>query len=371
MKNIPWAKPLIDKNEIKHIKECFVNDRFTQGPKVKLFEKKLQNFLKCKYVVAVSNGTVALDLAYKAIGLKGNDEVILPAMSYISTASAISYQGGVPVFVDIDPLNNCIDPDKIESAISKKTKAISFIDYGGNPANHKKIFNISKKYNIPIIHDGAQSLGAYLEKKPLGANGTISTMSFHMAKIITTIEGGAVFTNSLKYYKKLLILRNIGETPSKKYHHVMLGTNARMTELQAGFGLAQIEKLRYIIKERNRVAKSYDAIFKNISFVKTLGKLRNAKNANFFYPIMIPRRDLIAKKLKEDYGIETRVAYSMPIYAQPMYKNQKLKFKKQRCKNTENVAKKILNLPIYPKMKDADIKYVGNAIIKLLSFNNL
>ena len=104
-----------------------------------------------------------------------------------------------------------------------------------------------------------------------------------MAKIITTIEGGAVFTNSLKYYKKLLILRNIGETPSKKYHHVMLGTNARMTELQAGFGLAQIEKLRYIIKERNRIAKSYDTIFKNISFVKTLGKLRNAKCKFFTY----------------------------------------------------------------------------------------
>ena len=116
-----------------------------------------------------------------------------------------------------------------------------------------KIFNISK--NI-IYQSYMMSLvfSAYLEKN-FGANGTISTMSFHMAKIITTIEGGAVFTNSLKYYKKLLILRNIGETPSKKYHHVMLGTNARMTELQAGFGLAQIEKLRHIIKEKKSNSK--------------------------------------------------------------------------------------------------------------------
>ena len=121
-----------------------------------------------------------------------------------------------------------------------------------------------------------------------------------MAKIITTIEGGAVFTNSLKYYKKLLILRNIGETPSKKYHHVMLGTNARMTELQAGFGLAQIEKIRYIIKERNRIAKSYDTIFKNISFVKTLGKLRNAK-MQIFLPYNDTQKGPNRKKLKEDY----------------------------------------------------------------------
>ena len=109
MKTIPWAKPLINKLELKQIKECFISDRFTQGPKVKLFEEKLKKLLKSKYVVAVSNGTVALDLAYKAIGLKRKDEVILPAMSYISTASAISYQGGIPFFVGIDPINNCID----------------------------------------------------------------------------------------------------------------------------------------------------------------------------------------------------------------------------------------------------------------------
>ena len=367
MKSIPWAKPLIDKKELKHIKESFLNDRFTQGPKVKLFEEKLKKLLKSKYVVAVSNGTVALDLAYKAIGLKRMDEVILPAMSYISTASAISYQGAIPVFVDIDPLNNCIDTGQIEKAISKKTKAISFIDYGGNPANHKKINDISKKYKIPIIHDAAQSLGAYIKQKPLGANGTISTMSFHMAKIITTIEGGAVFTNSLKFYKRLLILRNIGEIPSKKYHHVMLGTNARMTELQAGFGLAQLEKLQFIIKERQRIAKTYDTFFKNYNNIQTLGNLKYAKNANFFYPIMIPKRDLVAKKLKRDFGIETRVAYSMPIYSQLMYKKKILRFKKLQCKNTEKISKRVLNLPIYPKMKYEDIKYVANSIIKLLN----
>lgn len=365
MKNIPWAKPLIGKEEFNHVKESFLNDRFTQGKKVKMFEDKLANLLNCKYAIAVSNGTVALDLAYKAIGLKPNDEVILPALSYISTASAINYQGATPVFIDINPINNCIDHKLIEQAISKKTKAISFIDYGGNPAHHKEIKKISKKYKIPIIHDAAQSLGSFLNKNPLGANGDISTMSFHMAKIITTIEGGAIFTNKYEYYRKLKILRNIGEIPTKKYNHTMLGTNARMTEIQAGFGLAQIKKLKFIIKQRKRVADLYNSIFKNINSIKTSSIIDSGINSYFFFSVMISNRDLVARKLKEDYGIETRIAYSKPIYKQPMYKNKKLKFKKFHCPNSENISKKILNLPIFPQMKKSEIEYVANALIKL------
>ena len=362
---IPWAQPLIGKEEFNQIKDCFKRDRFTQGEKVKQLEKSLSKITNSKYVVAVSNGTVALDLAYKTLSIKANDEIILPALSYISTASAINYQGAIPVFVDVNKENNCIDVSKIEEAISKKTKAISFIDYGGNPAHHKEIIQISKKYKIPIVHDAAQSLGAFLNNKPLGANGDISTMSFHMAKVVTTIEGGAVFTNNLRYYKKLLILRNIGEGP-KKYNHIHLGTNARMTELQAGFGLAQLKKLNFILKQRKRVADYYNNKFKNIKKIQKFEVFRNAKHANFFYPVMISKRDYVAKKLKENYGIDTRIAYPKPIYKQEMYLSNKLKFKKFRCKNTEEISKKILNLPIFPQMKKSEIEYVADAVIKLV-----
>ena len=363
---IPWARPLVGREELKYIKDCFEKERFTQGKKVRKFEKNLAKITNSKYAIAVSNGTVALDLAYKALGIKSNDEVILPALSYISTASAISYQGAVPVFVDVNFNNNCIDASKIEDAITKKTKAISFIDYGGNPAHHEEIMKISRKHKIPIIHDGAQSLGAYLKNKPLGANGDISTMSFHMAKVVTTIEGGAVFTNNYKFYKNLLILRNIGESPNKKYHHSKLGTNARMTELQAGFGLAQLKKLKFILKQRKRVAQYYDYKFKKIENIKRFKVLENAKSANFFYAVMIPKRDFVAKKLKKIYGIDTRIAYPKPIYKQEMYKNNKLKYKKFGCKNTEEISKKILNLPIYPQMKKNEINYVANTLIKLV-----
>ena len=142
---INWAEPEIGKEEKKLVNDCFNLNRFTQGKKVSLFEKNISKFVGSKYAVAVSNGTVALDLAYKAINLRPGDEVIMPAITYISTAMAVSYQGGIPVFVDVDLKNNCIKASEISKAITKKTKAISFIDYGGYPSNYNEILKISKK----------------------------------------------------------------------------------------------------------------------------------------------------------------------------------------------------------------------------------
>ena len=216
-RKINWAEPSIGIREKQFVIDCFKKNRFTQGKKVNLFEKEMGKFVGSKYSIAVSNGTIALDLAYKAINLRPRDEVIMPAISYISTATAVSYQGATPVFVDVDIETNCIRPEEISKAITKKTKAISFIDYGGYPSDYQKIIKISKKYKIPIILDAAQSLGGKYKGKNLGSAGLISTMSFHFAKIITTIEGGMIFTNSKKIYQNLLIRRNIGEPKKKKY----------------------------------------------------------------------------------------------------------------------------------------------------------
>tara|TARA_X000000950_G_scaffold184947_1_gene224021 strand:- start:39270 stop:40379 length:1110 start_codon:yes stop_codon:yes gene_type:complete len=364
---IPWAMPLIDSKELNQVKESFKSQMFTQGKKVLKFEDKILKHFNSKYVAAVSNGTVALDLALKALDIKNGDEIIVPAISYISSASSISYQGATPVFVDVDINNCCIDTKKIKAAISKKTKAIIFIDYGGNPADHKDLRKISKKYKIPLIHDAAQSLGSKYLKKALGQTGLISTMSFHMAKVITTVEGGAVFSNSKTIHEKIKVLRNIGEPKNKKYQHELLGTNARMTELQAGIGIEQIDKLNFILKQRNRVAKTYNKFFlnnKNIKLFKTLPKY---KNANFFYPILIKNRDYVSKKLLRDYSIDTRIAYPKPIYKQNLYKNGKNKFKKFNCKNAEYISKHILNLPIFPQMNLKEIEYVVLSLNKVIN----
>ena len=161
----------------------------------------MSKYINSTYGIGVTNGTVALDLALKCLNIKSKDEVILPALSYISTASAITYQGATPVFVDIEKNSHNINPAEIKRAITNKTKAIVFIDFSGNPANVEEIKDISKKYKIPILHDAAQSLGLKYKNYDIGDIGDITTMSFHMAKILTTIEGGMIFTNNKNYEK--------------------------------------------------------------------------------------------------------------------------------------------------------------------------
>ena len=364
---INWAEPEIGKEEKKLVNDCFNLNRFTQGKKVSLFEKNISKFVGSKYAVAVSNGTVALDLAYKAINLRPGDEVIMPAITYISTAMAVSYQGGIPVFVDVDLKNNCIKASEISKAITKKTKAISFIDYGGYPSNYNEILKISKKKKIHIIWEAAQKLGGKYLGKTLGAGGLISTMSFHLAKIITTVEGGVIFTNSKKLYEDLLIRRNIGEPKNQKYQHTILGTNARMTDLQAGIGIAQLKKLKNIVIARNSIAKKYDKLFKNENKIKLFDYDKRNVNSYFFYPILINNRDSVAKKLLKKYGIDTRIAYPKPVFEQPIYKNKVCKSRHLNCPNAKNISKKIINLPIFPKMTNKQIRYTVSSIKSLIN----
>ncbi len=366
MKMIPWAKPDIGTEELIEIKKSFKSNWLTQGPKVKEFEKKMSRFCNAPFALAVSNGTVALDIALKAIGIKSGDEVIVPAMTYFSTASMVSYQNAKPVFVDIEEDTFNVNPKEIEKAITKKTKAITFIDYGGNPSKITEIIKIGKKYKIPVLQDGAQSLGGIYNGKKTGANALISTMSFHMAKILSCVEGGMIFTHSKKLFKEILMRRSHGEKKAGDYIHNSLGTNARLTDLQAGIGLAQFKKLKTFLKGRQRVAKKYNFLLKKEKKI-TLPKVKNkCTNAYFFYPILVPNRDKVAKILKTKYGIDTRVAYKMPIYNQKVYKTE-LKFKKLNCPVAEKITSSILNLPIYPSLKDKEIKYIINSLQEVVN----
>lgn len=365
---IPWAKPYIGKEEIAEVLDSFNNDWLSMGPKVKKFENIMASFLKVPYAIAVSNGTIALDLVLKTIGIKPGDEIIVPAMTYFATASAVSYQGAIPVFTDIDKDTYNLNPERISEAITKKTRAILFIDYGGNPSNYDEIFKVSSKYGIPLIQDGAQSLGAIYKGVPMGAQTEISTMSFHMAKILTTVEGGMIFTHNKNYYEEITIRRNQGESKDEKYIHIELGTNARMTDIQGGIGLAQFNKLPILLRERQRIANKYDELFSNfknkVKVVSTLWK--DSKNSYFFYPILIPNRDKISKALLNKYGIDTRIAYPVPVYKQSAYKKKKLECRYFSCPVAEEVTSKILNLPIYPFMKEGEIAKVFESIVKEL-----
>ena len=364
---IPWAQPNIDKHELNAVIKVFKSDRFTMGNHVKLFEEKMSSYCEAKYALAVSNGTVALDIALKAIGIKAGDEVIVPAVTYFSSASSVSYQNATPVFVDIDINNFSIDPNKIEKAITKKTKAIIYIDYGGIPADYQKIKKIANKHKLVIINDAAQSLGSSVDNKRLGCLGDISTMSFHMAKILTTVEGGMIFTNNKKLYSKVQTLRNIGEPINFKYNHHLIGTNARMTEISAAMGLEQIKKLNFFIKKRNEIANLYIKKIKEFDLSVSLPKLnKTTKYSYFFFPILISNRDFIARKLKDIYKVDTRIAYPMPIYQQKVYSDKVSFYKKKQCPVSEQFCNQILNLPIYPSLKHKDVIFIVESLKELM-----
>ena len=363
---IPWAQPEIDKSEVNQILDSFDVGWLTMGPKVKKFERMMANYVGAPHAVAVINGTVALDLSLKCLGIVPGDEVVVPAMTYFATASAVSYQHAVPVFVDIEPTSFNLDPDKIEEAISPKCKAIVFIDYGGNPADIEGLKAVAQKHNLLLLQDAAQSLGGIYRNKLLGAQTPISTMSFHMAKIMTTVEGGMIFTHSEEVAEELRVRRNQGE--SAKYIHSHLGTNARMMDLCAAIGLAQFEKLPWMLRERQRVAKRYDAHFKNHDKIQvTCCHQLDSANAYFFYPVMVDSRNMVVDKLKEK-GIDTRIAYPMPVYKQDLYrKNGREAYRKMSCPVAEQFTSRVINLPIFPSLRDDQVDIVASELLKALA----
>mgnify|MGYP001319940580 CR=1 FL=1 len=211
---IPWSVPEVSTDELNEIKNSFEADWLTMGPKVKEFESLLANYLNVKHAVAVSNGTDAIDIALMAKGIKHGDEVIIPAMTYFSTGACVNRVGAIPVYIDICEKTWNLNSNLIEDAITEKTKGIIFIDYGGNPSDIDSILNIAKRNNLFVIQDAAQSLGGMYKNMPLGAQAEISTMSFHMAKILATVEGGMIFTHDDSIYEELKLYR---KPESKKY----------------------------------------------------------------------------------------------------------------------------------------------------------
>ncbi len=359
----PWSQPEIDNKELDQIIDSFKADWLTMGPKVKEFEQKLADYLKVHYAIAVTNGTIALDLALKVLGVVPGDEVIVPAMTYFSTASAVSYQFATPVFVDIEPQSYNLDHERIEESITEKTKGIIFIDYGGNPADINKLKRVAQKHNLFILQDAAQSLGGVFQGEPLGAQTAISSMSFHMAKIMTSVEGGMVFTNDENIAKELRIRRNQGE--SGKYLHSHLGTNARMTDISAAIGLAQFEKLTMLLEKRQRVADKYGFHFQNHSNIEIMQCLRpNSKKANFFYPILVRNRKNVVEHLSSK-GIDIRIAYPMPVYAQELYRSGRAACQKTECPVAERFTSQVINLPIYPSLTNKQVDEIANEIIKV------
>ncbi len=366
---IPYGRHSINEDDIAEVTKVLRSDWLTQGEKVGQFEKELADYCGVKYAVAVSNGTTALHTAFAAAGIKSGDEFITSAMTFVATSNVGIWQGARPVFVDIDENSGNIDVNQIEERITEKTKAIVPIDYTGRPAELQKIKAIARKYNLVVIEDACQALGAQYRNKKIGSISDLTVFSFHPVKSITTGEGGAVLTDNEDYYKKMksfvthgIVKSNfVNESPGSWYFEMQeLGQNYRLTDIQCALGISQMKRLNHFIGERRRMAGRYDEAFKDCEKIQIPQSDDNAHKSSWhLYVIRLKgeltkKRNEIFNKMREA-GVGLQV-HHIPVYLHPYY--QKLGYKKGICSKTEAWYGSALSLPIYPDLKEEEQDYV-------------
>lgn len=368
--------PLVDltpqhkeiKSQIQQaIKRLIRRGDFILGQDLVLFEKEFAQFCNSRYAVGVSSGTAALFLAAASLGIGPQDEVIVPDFTYIATALAVSYTGAKPVFVDIKEDTYLIDTAKIERAITKKTKAIIPVHLYGQPANMPEIIKIAKHYNLKVIEDAAQAHGASIrmpDKKQhmVGGIADLGCFSFYPSKNMGALgDGGIVVTNDSTLYKKLLMLRDYGRV--SRYEHAIIGYNSRLDTLQAAILRAKLKRLNKWNDLRRRAAATYNRLLGEIEGVVVPHAQDNRKHVYHVYAVRTRNRDKLAEGLRAK-GIGTVIHYPIPLHLQGAYKS--LGYKKNGFPVSRIVAKEIISLPMYPYLKDAQIKFIAETIKQTL-----
>jgi len=327
-KFIPVSEPSITEKEIDYVTNAVKSGWVSSiGQYIDAFEKRFAEFVGTTYALTTSNGTTALHLALVTLGIKEGDEVIIPDLTFIATANAVTYTGAKPVIVDIERDTWCIDPQSVKKAITAKTKAIIPVHLYGHPANMDVINHIAKEYGLYVIEDAAEAHGAKYRGKKVGNLGDIGVFSFYGNKIITTGEGGMLTTNNEKIYKRAKFLKDHAMSVEKRYWHPEIGYNYRMTNLQAALGLAQLERIDELINKKIQIFEWYKEFFGDIQCIKLNPQKEWAKNVFWMVCLIldtdfgISRSELMAK-LKEK-GIDTR-PFFYPISQMPMYNSGKI-----------------------------------------------
>lgn len=350
MIKIPLLRPYFDSEELKEIQKVLDSGWVSQGPKVKEFENKVEEYLGVKYAVAVNNCTAALHLSLLAMGVKQDDEVLVGDYTFPATGHAVLYCRAKPVFIDINPKTYNIDPELLEKKITKNTRAIIPIHTFGQPADMDTIMQIAKKYNLKVIEDSACAFGARYKNKYAGTIGDIGCFSFHARKGITTGEGGMVVTNDKKLAEKVRHLSVFGMQSAwdrEQSGFVVptftdVGYNYKMSDITAAIGVAQLRKIDKIIEKKIKLAKYYGEELKEIDLIQSPFVDKNIQHVYQSYVALldksIDRNKLIEKLGKVD--IQTQIG-TYASHIQPVYHS------KDACPNSLDVFNRALALPMY------------------------
>lgn len=326
-----------------------------QGPLLHEFEEKMSAYLGVENFHFVTNGTLALQISLKALGIE-EGEVITTPFSYVATTTSILWERCTPVFVDIDPKTFCIDPDKLEAAITKDTKAIMPVHVYGNPCDVERIQEIAKKHNLKVIYDAAHAFGVTYKGRSLMSYGDISVGSFHATKLFHTIEGGAIIVRDKKVSDKIELLKRFGHNNDDYY---MVGTNAKATEFQAAMGLCMLRYIDEIQASRKEIMRLYDA-FLDDSVQRLHGlELVNANGA--YYPVVMESETVLLGVLKR---LNERNIFPRRYFYPSLNTLPYLKGPRASCPISEDIASRVMCLPLYAGLGTETIKEICEVVNK-------
>ncbi|RPG99782.1 MAG: hypothetical protein CBC78_000740 [Candidatus Pelagibacter sp. TMED118] len=377
-KALPYGKQFIDSNDINEVVRTLKKDKITTGPLVLSFEKKIKNFLKCKFALVCNSGTSAIYLAFKAIKVKKGDIIIMPTVNFISSYNVSKSFGAKIYLADVDKFTGQISPKSVEDCCKKfklkKVKAIILMYNGGYPYFSDQFLKLKKKYNCKIIEDACHAFGAEYKSKnnkfKIGSckHSDVCTFSFHPVKTITTGEGGAISTNSRELYDKMRLFRSHGIERKKnqhwKYNINNSGLNFRLTDFQCALGISQLSKVNKFLTKRKKIALIYRKKLKELKQIEIINHNANYISSNHLFLMHIKNFSLEKKNKFIKYMLKNKIVlqyHYIPIYKFKVYRGNHIK------KNSETYYKNTVSLPIYYSLSANDQNYI---VKKIKSFFN-
>jgi len=368
---IPLSSPDITELEINAVLDVLKTPNLSLGPKLGEFESIVAEYVGVKYAVAVNSGTSGLHLAVRSLGINDGDEVITTPFSFIASANCLLFERAKPVFVDIDPLTLNMDVSKIEASITGKTKAILSVDVFGLPCAMDEIWAIAKRYDLKVIEDSCEALGATYKNHKAGTLGDVGLFAFYPNKQITTGEGGIICTDDKEIAELCRSMRNQGRDVGAGWlQHARLGYNYRISDINCALGIAQMSRLSVILKSRSAVAEMYNKRLNDCKLLKvpeeTIG---DSKRSWFVYVVQLtddfsqPLRNSILKRLRQA-GIGCS-AYFTPIHLQPFYVEQ-FGYSEGDFPSTESIARRTIALPFFNNLTEDNVNYICGKLKQIL-----
>jgi perosamine synthetase len=375
---LPYGRQQIEEDDIAAVVEVLRSDWLTVGPMIETFEQAFARFVGAEQAVAVSSGTAALHAAMHALGIGPRDEVIVSPLTFAASANCVLYQGGIPVFADVEPETLLLDPQQVEARITSRTKAIIAVDYAGQPCDYDALADIARRYRLALVADACHSVGGSYRGHAVGTLGDLTAFSFHPVKHFTTGEGGMVTTNNADLARRMRIFRNHGistnhrqraERSSFYYEMVTLGYNYRITDFQCALGLSQLGKLPGFVQRRQQLAALYDVALAALDWITPLAARLDRIHAYHLYSVQfdlaalgLDRAVLYAALRAENIGVNV---HYLPVHLHPYYR-KRFGTKPGLCPVAEAAYDRLLTLPLFPGMTDEDSADVIMALRKVV-----